>query len=171
MKLIKLAIISITVLFFILTCMGLLLPSTVRVTRTINIVASQDTLYKYVGNVSNWQLWMEGINTNTIQFVSSQSIEKNGVSKDGKQQIYIVKNSRDTVETIWQNKNGKTMLCVFQLSNNTASNTTKLNWYFEQKLSWYPWQRLSAIASDKIFGPFMEESLDKLKAITEHDKN
>ncbi len=171
MKILKLAIISIVVLFLILTGMGLLLPQTVRVTRTINITAPQDTLYNYVGDVNNWGLWMEGINANTVHFVPQKGVVKNDISPDGKQQVYIVKNSRDTIETIWQNKNGKTMLCVFQLSNNTASNTTKLNWYFEQKLSWYPWQRLPAIASDKIFGPFMEAGLDKLKAIAENHQN
>lgn len=170
MKFFKLVIISFVVLFLIVTCMGLLLPSTVRVTRTINISATQDSLYKYVGNVNNWGLWMEGINTTTVHFISSKEIEKSGISKGDKQQIFIVKNTRDTIETEWQNKNGGAMLCVFQLSRNTANNTTKLNWYFEQKLSWYPWQRLPAIASDKIWGPFMESSLDKLKALSEqHD--
>lgn len=168
MKLFKLALISIVVLFLILTGMGLLLPQTVRVTRTINIDAPQDTLYKYVGNLGNWQLWMEGINDNTVLFISPQKVETSKATSSYRKQIYLIKNTRDTIETLWQNGKGNSLLCVFQLSNNTANNTTKLNWYFEKKLSWYPWQRLPAIASDKIFGPFMESSLDKLKAITEH---
>ncbi len=114
---------------------------------------------------------MDGMNTNTIQFVTPQIEEKSRMANENKKSIYLTKSTRDSVEAIWQNQKGNHLLCVFLLSNNTASNTTKLNWYFEQKLSWYPWQRLPAIASDKIWGPFMEESLDKLKAITEHPEN
>ncbi len=55
---------------------GFALPSTVRVTRTINIDAPQDSLYKYVGILNNWELWMEGINANTVHFMSSQTVEK-----------------------------------------------------------------------------------------------
>src|SRR3954467_7699901 len=73
MKFIKLAIISFIVLFFILTGIGLLLPSTVRVTRNINIHATQDTLYHYVSDVKYWKLWMVVAKNSTVSFISKKT--------------------------------------------------------------------------------------------------
>ncbi len=171
MKFIKLAIISIVVLFLILTSLGLLLPSTVRVTRNINIHAPHDTLHRYIGDVKNWSFWMEGIEGDKIQFAAPQTSGKGVVATIDKERIYLVKDTKDTIETIWQNNKKSHQLCVFQLFFDTSTNTTNVNWYFEQKLRWYPWERLPAIANDKILGPFMEHSLDKLKEVTERNKN
>ena len=171
MKFIKLAFISIIVLFFILTALGLLLPSTVRVTRNISIDAPSDTLYHYINNLKQWSKWMEGTDAATMKFSSSQTSEKGAVATINKLQIYIVKNTKNEMQTIWQSNRRTHQLCVFQLYADTTANTTNLNWYFEQKLNWYPWERLPAIANDKIWGSFMEHSLDKLKEITEMNKN
>ena len=171
MRFIKLAVISIIVFFIILTTLGLLLPSTVRVTRNINIHAPSDTLYQYISDVKQWPEWMEGINENTMKFSSSQTNGKDAAATINKTQIYLVKNTKNEAQTVWQNNSRTHQLCVFQLYADTAMNTTNLNWYFEQKLNWYPWERLPALANDKILGPFMEHSLDKLKAITETNKN
>ncbi|MDQ2753057.1 MAG: hypothetical protein M3R72_08545 [Bacteroidota bacterium] len=171
MKLFKLAIISVVVLFVILTLLGLLLPSTVRVTRNINIHAPFNTLYHYTGDMKNWPLWMENFDAKTMHFTTSQTQGKGAVTAIGKFQIYIVKDTNDTIESVWQSNNRTHQLCVFQLQNDTAANTINFNWYFEQKLKWYPWERLPAIANDKVFGPFMEHSLDKLKTLAENNEN
>ena len=167
MKFIKLAVISIIVLFIILTGLGLLLPSTVRVTRNIAIHAPYDTLQHYLGDIKQWSCWMEGIDANTIKFTSSQTSKKGVVALINKMQVYFIKDKRDTIETVWQGNSKSRQLCVFQLYNDTTTNIINFNWYFEQKVSWYPWERLPTLANDKILGPFMEHSLDKLKAISE----
>lgn len=168
MKFIKLGIISIIVLFLILTTLGLLLPSTVRVTRNINIHTPFDTLHNYASDIKNWPLWMEGIDKNTMKFTSSSTNENDVVATIGKLKITLTKNTKDTVESIWQTSGKSKQRCVFELSDDTTNNTINLNWYFEQKPNWYPWERLPTLANDKILGPFMEHSLDKLKGLTEH---
>ncbi len=169
MRFIKLAVISIIVLFLILTSLGLLLPSTVRVTRNISVHAPFDSLYHYTGNVRNWPLWMEGIEGNKMTFSSPETIGKGTVASVDKLQIYLVKDTRDTIESLWQSNSRTHQLCVFQLYNDSVTNTVNFNWYFEQKLRWYPWERLPAIANDKVLGPFMEHSLDKLKLLAEKE--
>ena len=171
MKFIKLAIISIVVLFLIVTCLGLLLPSTVRVTRNITIPTPSDTLHRYLSEVKLWSLWMEGIDANAIKFTTSQTNSKEAVATINKTQIYRVKDNSDIMETVWKNSSESHQLCVFQLYNDSATNSTNCTWYFEQKVSWYPWERLPTLANDKILGPFMEHSLDKLKELTANNKN
>ena len=168
MKLIKLAVISIVILFLVITGIGLLLPSTVRVTRNINIHATQDTLYRYVGDVKYWKLWMEGAKDSAIVFISKQTAGAGTKAMIGSQRMDMTKAGKSEVETVWESGNGRFQTGVFQLAGDSATGSTNLNWYFERQLNWYPWERLSAIASDKILGPGMEQSLDNLKAIFEN---
>ena len=170
MKFIKLAIISIVVLFVIITCIGLLLPSTVRVTRNITIHTSPDTLYRYISDMAYWKFWLAGVQDNTVQFTSAKKSGAGAVAMIGEQQVSITKATNNMIETVWKNNSGK-RISVFQLASDTIANETNLNWYFEQKVKWYPWERLSTLANDKILGPFMENSLDKLKEVAENTNN
>ncbi|TKK69850.1 hypothetical protein FC093_07180 [Ilyomonas limi] len=167
MKLIKLAIISFIVLFVIITAIGLLLPATVRVTRNITIHATQDTLYHYISDVKYWKLWMEGAKSGTVTFISKKTAGAGTKALIGNQRVDITKATKKEVVTVWQNSNERYQTGIFQLVEDSTTGSTNLNWYFEQKLNWYPWERISAIANDKIIGPGMEQSLDNLKAIFE----
>ena len=171
MKFIKLILISVVVFFVILTCLGLLLPSTVRVTRNIIIHSPQDTLFTYIADINKWRLWLQGADSAGIKIIDSVPGGDARAAIIGGQQVSIVKAGRSNIETRWQNSRGTYQLGMFQLVPDTAANTTNLNWYFEQKLKWYPWQRLPSIANDKILGPFMEHSLDQLKSITENSNH
>ena len=60
MRFFKLALISIVVLFALITAIGLLFPKDVTTTRTITIHAPADSLYHYLADVKHWKLWMQG---------------------------------------------------------------------------------------------------------------
>lgn len=143
------------------------MPSTVRVTRNITIKATQDTLYRYTSDVKYWKLWMEGAKNSTVTFISRRTAGAGTKAMIGNQRVDVVKATKSEVETIWEGSNGRYQTGIFELTGDTTTGSTNLNWYFEQKLNWYPWERLSAITSDKIMGPGMEQSLDNLKAIFE----
>jgi hypothetical protein len=42
-----------------------------------------------------------------------------------------------------------------------------VQWQFEQKVKWYPWERLGSMMNDKILGTMMEKNLNNLKALVE----
>ena len=167
MRFIKLAIISFIVLFVILTGIGLLLPSTVRVTRNITIPATQDTLYHYVSDVKYWKLWMEVAKNSPVTFISKKTAGAGTKALIGKQRIDITKANKNEVVTVWETSSGRFLTGVFQLADDRTTGSTNLNWYYEQQLNWYPWERIASISNDKIIGPGMEQSLDNLKAIFE----
>jgi thiamine kinase-like enzyme len=48
-----------------------------------------------------------------------------------------------------------------------ARHVTVVQWQFQQRLSWYPWEKLGSIMNDKIIGPMMEKNLGNLKKIVE----
>ena len=49
-----------------------------------------------------------------------------------------------------------------------AGNATIVQWFFDFKVKWYPWEKFGSIVFDKQLGPSMEISLDQLKKICEN---
>ncbi len=145
--------------------MGLLLPSTVRVTRNITIQTPKDSLYQYISDLQKWKLWLEGADSVDVKFISTSTGGQGATAMIGNQKVSITKTSNNEIETTWYSRSNKSQKGIFQFSSDSSSNNTNLNWYFEQKVGFFPWERLPTIANDKVLGPFMEHSLDKLKAV------
>jgi hypothetical protein len=72
---------------------------------------------------------------------------------------------------IWKSQKGNVQNSAFVLHNNTIQHNVTVQWFFEQKINWYPWERFGAMANDKIIGPVMEQSFDKLKKVLEKSKS
>lgn len=79
--------------------------------------------------------------------------------------ITVIKNDTKYMITLWQGEHTREQVNRIELYYNGS--TTTVNWSFEQQLKWYPWERLSAMLHDKVFGPSMEVSLNKLKQVAE----
>jgi hypothetical protein len=43
------------------------------------------------------------------------------------------------------------------------SDTTVVQWYFDFRLKWYPWEKFGSIVFDQQLGPSMESSLENLR--------
>ena len=166
-RLLKLAVISFVILFLIVTSIGLLFPSTVRVSRAINISAPYDTVYNYLNNVTYWKLWMDGADSTTIKFISTNTQGQGAVIKIGTGNVSITRITADSILTEWKSEQGNIQTSGFRLVTDTVHKITTVQWYFEQHVEWYPWERFGSMANDKILGPIMEQSLDKLKKILE----
>ena len=167
MRFLKLAVISFFILFSIVTSIGLLFPSSVRVSRAVNISSPYDTVYKYLNDTKNWKLWMQGADSATIQFLSAQTEGQGTAIKIGTGKVDITKNTSDSILTVWTSAGGNIQTSGFILLNDTARTITTVQWFFEEQLNWYPWERFGSMGNDKILGPVMEESLDKLKKLLE----
>ncbi|HRI19701.1 MAG TPA: hypothetical protein PLA68_02050 [Panacibacter sp.] len=166
-RLLKLAVISFFILFAVVTAIGLLFPATVRVSRAINISASYDTVYHYLNNTRYWKVWMQGADSATIKIISEQTEGTGTEIKIGTGKVSFIRNTTDSILTVWTSEKGSIQTSAFVLLKNPAATVTTVQWYFEQQLKWYPWERFGSMGNDKILGPVMEESLDKLKKILE----
>jgi uncharacterized membrane protein len=167
MRILKLVLVSFFILFAVVTAIGLLFPSTVKVSRAVNISAPYDSVYKYLNDVKYWKLWMEGADTATLVFISMKTEGPGTVAKIGVSgEITMLKSTQDSIFSDWKSGKGNIQHSVFTLLKG-ASDVTTAQWSFEQKLNWYPWERFGSMANDKILGPIMEQSLDKLKKVLE----
>ena len=139
-RVVKLALISAVVLFCILTAISLMIPSTVRISRAVDIEAEKNEVYPLLADTTNWKSWNDLKNDRiTIQLKSADS---------------------NLIHSSWS-YGGRTFECFYRLEK--IRDVTVVNWYFDVRLKWYPWEKFASITFEKQFGPHMESSLVKLK--------
>lgn len=168
MRYIRMAFFAIIILFLILTGIGLMFPSTVRTTRAIDIHAPFDSVYKYLNDPKYWKNWMAGADSNTITFLSNKTEGPGTLIKMGTGEIKITRNAEDTIFSVWKSAGGKVLHAAFIPFIPKNENAITVQWYFEQTVEWYPWQRLGTLSNDKVLGPVIQESLENLKKTLEH---
>ncbi len=166
MRFIKFAIVGLLVLFILLTLIGLLMPSSVTVLRSVEINAPADSIRYYTHDIAHWNQWITGADTAYFKQLTISTTTKDAKVALGTYTVTIIDESEKYITTLWKSNNGNEQLNRLELYN-TSSNNTLINWSFQQQLNWYPWERLSAMLRDKVFGPSMEVSLAKLKQVCE----
>lgn len=161
MRLIKLGIISVVIIFTVVLLMSLLIPSHVRISRAVNIHATSGLVAERVGNLADWSRWNEVVkNAGPLAFDPAEK-----KLKGEKLAIILTKATSDSVFSVWHNQHGKEIAGVFSFRQ--AGNVTIVQFYFDFHQRWYPWEKFASINLDKQWGPPMEKSLDNLKMIFE----
>lgn len=166
MRLVKFIIIGLLTLLFLLTGMGLLMPSSVTVGRSVEIKAPLDSVRFYTNDITHWRYWINRADTAYFKQLTSSSTEKNSEFKLGTYIITVIENNPKYIITSWKGEQGRQQISRLELFLNTSADIT-VNWSFQQQLNWYFWERLGAMLHDKVFGPTMEVSLNKLKQVCE----
>lgn len=157
MRLIKLGLISIVVLFVVVVLLSLLIPSHVRISRAVNISANIDSLVNNVADIRQWKNWNSMVNDSAI----GNPFYDYKVFHSDQLQVELRSFKNDTVKTVWRQQNGKEIVGV--LTWHTSGNATVVQWYFDFYQKWYPWEKFGSIIFDKQLGPSMEKSLAALK--------
>jgi hypothetical protein len=159
MKLIKLAIISIVLLFLLVTAVSLLFPSHVRISRATDISASKDSAMVMLRNPLNWKYWFPGADTLAVVFLNGKPI---GLKlADGKElKISSGTDSSTNAQIDGASFYGTGWNCI---SDGTADHIT-VQWYMDFQLKWYPWEKFSSLLLESRYGYQMEQGLQKLKA-------
>ena len=161
MKFFKLALISFVILAIVVIVLSLLLPSRVRVSRAIDIRAEKQMVDAQVNDLRNWPHWN--------LFVTSSNEDSIFISRlllqTSKLKIKLVSDDEQVV-TSWQQGRSRPFDGV--LVSTPHENVITVQWYFDFKLDWYPWQKFQSIIYDKQLGPTMEKSLENLRNLAEN---
>lgn len=136
--------ISFIVFFVLVTLMSLLFPSHVRISRAININAPQSSIIPLLSDTSRWKEWMD-IQTGSIEVVPATA-------------------DTGAIATEWR-YGGRNITSAFATIE--SAGVTVVQWYFDFRLKWYPWEKFGSITFDKQFGTPMEKSLNNLKKLIE----
>jgi hypothetical protein len=161
MRLFKLAIFTLIIIFLILTVIGSLFPSNIVVTRATSISQNSDSIKKYIDNYDEWNNWMEGAKNSDYKVISKDSTH----AYFGTVIITLLSKKNNTWQHEWKSKTF-TQNSTFQITPSNAENCT-VQWQFTQHVSWYPWAKIGSIMTDKIIGTSLEKSLSNLKSLAE----
>ncbi|MES2329103.1 MAG: hypothetical protein V4539_05830 [Bacteroidota bacterium] len=161
MKLLRLVFFSILTLFAIASFIGILLPSTVLVSRAVNITAPKDSIIPYLKDIEKWKGWMDGMQQASVKIESASHADLAGTMVD------ITGVTDSTIISSWVTKTGNLQTSTVRVIGDSTQKITIVQWQFEQKLKWYPWERLGSMINDKILGTMMEKNLNNLKTLVE----
>jgi hypothetical protein len=157
MKLVKLGLISLIVLGIIITLMGLLFPSTVLVSRAVDIKAPLDSIQNRVSTMNQWTLWIAGMKDSSVKIISDTDAQLD------KTKVQINQVTDSTVVSTWTSQNGQQQISTIRIIGNGTQDYVVVQWQFVQQLGWYPWDRFGSMMNDKIMGTMMEQNLQSLK--------
>jgi hypothetical protein len=163
MRFLKLALISVVVLFIVLTAISSLLPSKILVSRAVDIRGSVMTIREEVFGLHNWPHWMTD---DKGQKGNSSYDPASGILTFSNTKIKRIRISDSTITTLWSSPTE--MTGTFRvIDHHTADSLLTVQWQMEQRVKWYPWQKFASITKDELWGGSMEKSLDNLKTLAE----
>lgn len=172
MRMVKFAALGLIVLFAVLTALSLLLPSTIRVSRVVNVPASRrPQVYQAVSDLQAWKGWNNFVYGASLTHVRYSSPAGGPGAFMQSDQLRIDESQADSagVKLNWEMLNGRHFAGGFQfLSLNQDSLTVQ--WWFDFHFRWYPWEKLSVFVYDRKLGPVMEESLGSLQRFVENPR-
>lgn len=162
MNVIKLGLLSIIALFAVVCFLSILMPSTVLVSRAVDINAPADSIKLYVSNLRQWVYWVKGMNSSTVKIESATNADL------GRQKIHITSITDSSVLCNWDSPSASSQVSTIHFIPAPEKNLTIVHWQFVQNLRWYPWEKFGSFMNDKILGPMMEQNLQNLKRLAEH---
>ncbi len=163
MRVIKLALISVLVLGLLATCIGFLFPSTVVVSRAIDIKSYKQPVYLLVSDMRNWKSWVEGMNNPNVIIYDSIS------AMLGNTAVTITALTDSTVVSGWKNNTSSDQVSTVRFISDSNKKNTIVQWQFVQQVKWYPWEKFSSMMNDKIIGTIIEKNLANLKQLAERE--
>jgi len=171
MRIIRFGIVAFFVFFAVMTLLSLLVPSSLRVMRVVNVGASRQRTLATVSDLRSWMEWNS--------FVRSPRLTHKAWSNpaDGKgawmhtDQISVQETGIDSdgIALNWDLKGGKQYAGGMSIIQ-TFPDSVSVEWWFDLHFRWYPWEKLGVFVYDRKLGPAMEESLDSLKRFVENTR-
>jgi Polyketide cyclase / dehydrase and lipid transport len=164
MRYIKLLLISVIVLFGMLTALSWFFPSHVRISRAINVAASREKVYAAVGDLRSWDNWNAFIRATPLtgRSLSDPSSGKGAVLRSDQLRVTIMESGPDSITIDWRQTRGRRFEGGFNLLQLSRDSLT-VQWWFDFHFRWYPWEKMGSLVYDQQLGPVMEESLAGLK--------
>jgi thiamine kinase-like enzyme len=163
MKLIRFVIISVFALVLLASAISMLFPSYVLVSRAITIERPKKEILPVVSDFQQWRSWVAGMNDSSVKVIDA----KNAIL--GNTVVTTVSITDSLIISDWDAKGNKQVSKLRLIAADTAQQTI-VQWQFEQKLKWYPWEKFGSMMSDKIIGSMMEKNLQQLKVVVEQQQ-
>ncbi|TMI75597.1 MAG: SRPBCC family protein [Bacteroidetes bacterium] len=170
MRLIRFALLSIIILFLVVTAISLFIPSHIQISRIVSIKAEKDPVIGYIKDPAKWKEWYPGLDTTKLYY-------ENGIAKG------VILNNRDSAHPVYlhitKQTDGEVVAEMvprrmrpvtngWKLVSYPTNDSLALQWYMDFHLRWYPWEKFSSLLFEGSNGPRMQQGLNNLKNLVEH---
>lgn len=152
MRFIKLALLSIFFLLLIVTIIGLLFPSQVRISKAIDMDHRKEAVKKMLTDTTTWSQWHPTFMAGS-RYLSSASAS------------YTVRSNTDSLVEMNVDYGSREVLYGWQFHHYEGSERYTLQWWADFELGWYPWERLGSLFFEKTYGSMMEQGLKNLDSV------
>jgi len=171
-KKLKMVLVGIAGLLVLFTCIGLLIPSTVKISRGVIVQADSVVVMQAVANVKTWPLWMDWLHSDKGTLVTFKEGEKSRGVK------WVVLSKGQSGEVIIKKVQGGELHILHAFPGlNEAYGMIKVRsagpgqsevlWMIEYPLRWYPWERFEGIFMDSMIGSALDKALNNLSKYLE----
>ena len=171
MRFVKFAILSLLSLFIVLTALSLLFPSHLRVSRAVNVAASQARTAEVIADLQSWEQWNRFVRHTPLTNKRYSSPSSGAGASLSSDQFTIRETAADTngITLQWDLKGGKRYSGGFSLLP-VNGDSLAVQWWFDLSFRWYPWEKMGVFVYDRKLGPVMEESLDSLREFLKNSR-
>ena len=132
MRLIRFAIISLILLFIVFFVVSLAIPSHIRISRAIDIIATKKKVFNDINDLKVWDKWNQ-FTTNsalTNKTFSEPSSGNSAFMKADQINIVITESTLDSVKTKWDQTNAKHFEGGFNIME-LRTGTITVQYYFD----------------------------------------
>ena len=154
-------------LFILLTIIGLIIPSSVKISRGVIIDADSVQVVKVVKDVKSWpqwMIWMQSENGSLIEFTqlnNQPAVEWRLVDAKGKGRISLTGAQMELIEILHEFPGMNAAKGGIRIRS-AGQHRTEVLWMIEYPLRWYPWERFEGIFMDSMIGGALEKALNEL---------
>ena len=163
MRIIKLALLSFFFLFILITLISLFIPSTVRISRAVNVYADPSQVLVPVRNLQQWTQWYPGLKTLPPGKIRFSNESGKPVMTIPGSTVIINKANDQLVMADLVGARGKKIMNGFNAITHNQSDSVTLQWYMDFNLKWYPWEKFGSMLYEKMYGATMEQGLSNLE--------
>jgi len=155
MRMLKLALISVVLLFLVWTAIAFLIPSKVRISRATNIAARSENILGLVNDSAQWPRWHPWFSDTAVDLkkVRFQWIER----------------SDSLTRVRLQHPGARDLDNNFRI-HRLGGDSLTLQWYSDFHFRWYPWEKFSSLFLEGTYGSLMEQGIGRLREEAQQEK-
>ena len=175
MQKIKLLLIGFLGLMILFTVIGLVTPSTVKISRGVIVDADSAKVIAMISDVHTWPEWMVWLSSEQGSLVKfktdgkGSSVKWHTLEQKSSGEILLLNFNEDIIHLQHQFPGMNSADGGIRVRSVNPSQTEIL-WMIEYPLKWYPWERFEGIFMDAMIGQSLEQSLklleEKLKVVS-----
>ncbi|HEX2534612.1 MAG TPA: SRPBCC family protein [Chitinophagaceae bacterium] len=152
MKLIKLALLSALLLFGLMTVLSLFIPSSIRISKAVNLASRPEAALSYARDTAHWERWHPAYLPREGQPVRPV-------------QVRMLRNEPLQVVMAWET--GRQVETGWQVHTYSGQDSVTLQWYLDFRLSWRPWEKFGSLLYEASYGAMLQEGLNNIKRLEE----